>query len=41
MKPGEWAMRWVKRSPLVRPNDSAYDAPSEKPAMATRLGSIE
>lgn len=34
MKPGEKAMMWLKRLPLVRPKLRAYEAPSLKPPMA-------
>lgn len=39
--PGEKAKMRENRSPLVNPTDSAYEAPSEKPAMARRPGSAE
>ena len=38
-KPGEKAMTCRNRSPLPSPSESAYDAPSENPPMATRAGS--
>ena len=38
-KPGENAATRGNRSPLARPSESAYDAPSEKPPSANRAGS--
>jgi hypothetical protein len=35
-EPGEKARTASARSPLARPRDRAYDAPSEKPDRATR-----
>ena len=40
LKPGEKPITELKRSPFVSPSESAYDAPSEKPAIATFLGWI-
>jgi hypothetical protein len=39
MSPGENAATRVNRSPLIRPNVSEYEAPSEKPATPMRDGS--
>lgn len=39
-KPGENATTLRNRSPLIRPSEIAYEAPSEKPPIAVRAGSI-
>src|SRR5438045_59490 len=38
--PGEKARMWPKTSPLPMPSDRAYEAPSEKPVMASRRRSM-
>jgi hypothetical protein len=39
-KPGEYPSRWLNRSPFDTPRESEYEAPSEKPANASCVGSI-